>query len=198
MTTAKQFCIFVTSKTKLEDIPMTNQEFQDQVQSEFYSHRPTPTVETPSTSEPVFTDSLKTMFGKPMKLGRGNKYMNMPVATEVGKKIKAYMIGCTVYPEVGSVITYQWGDRKIYDLMDVPGVSKAANDERKRRYLQLFGSRPNTVQKALDNQHSFSASIGTIWGHHVKCIGRKFEAVLDVYKSTEGYYYFGLASGSVV
>lgn len=185
---------------------MTNQtnEFQDQVQAEFYSQRPTPTVETPSTSEPVFTNSLKPMFdfsksGNVSKLGRGNnKYMNKNVATEVGKQIKAYMIGCTVYPEVGSIITYQWGDIKIYDLMDVPGVSKAANDERKRRYLQLFGSRPDTVQKALGNPHSFSASIGTIWGHHVKGIGRKFEAVLDVYKSTEGYYYFGLASGNVV
>lgn len=184
---------------------MTNQEqeFQDKVQDEFYSQRPTPTVETPSTSEPVFTDSLKSMFdfskpGNARKLAVGTKYMNKNVATEVGKQIKAYMIGCTVYPEVGSVITYQWGDRKIYDLMDVPGVSKAANDERKRRYLQLFGSRPDTVQKALDKPHSFSASIGTIWGHHVKGIGRKFEAVLDVYKSTEGYYYFGLASGSVV
>lgn len=183
---------------------MTNQEqeFQDKVQDEFYSQRPT-TIETPSTSEPVFTDSLKSMFdfSKPSnarKLAVGTKYMNKNVATEVGKQIKAYMIGCTVYPEVGSVITYQWGEYKIYDLMDVPGVSKAANDERKRRYLQLFGSRPDTVQKALDKPHSFSASIGTIWGHHVKGIGRKFEAVLDVYKSTEGYYYFGLASGSVV
>lgn len=181
---------------------MTNQEqeFQDKVQDEFYSQRPTPTVETPSTSEPIFTSSLKSMFdsSKPMKLAVGTKYMNMSVATEVGQKIKAYMIGCTVYPEVGSVITYQWGDRKIYDLMDVPGVSEAANNERKMRYLQLFGSRQNTAKKSLDNPRSFSASIGTIWGHHVKGIGRKFEAVLDVYKSTEGYYYFGLASGSVV
>jgi len=167
---------------------MNDKAFQDKVQAEFYSIRP--------TAEPKFETPINKLTQQAPT--SSCKYANKDMESAVGLRITAYMIGCTVYPEVGSVITYQWGQKKIYDVLDVPGVSKESNDKRKMRYMQMFGTKPGTVQKALGNPWSFSASVGTQWGHHVKCLGRKLEAILEVYKAPSGYIYFGLVSGKIV
>lgn len=182
---------------------MTNQtqdkDFQDSVQAEFYSQRPTEqTVQQQSTPEPTFTDSMTPLFRFKDKSAKKkeNKFHNNCVKTAVGTRITAVMDGCTYVEGYGAVISYKWGNYKIYDLMDVPGVSKAANDERKMRYLQMFGSRPETAKRALDKPRSFAASVGTIWGHHVKHDKKKIDAVLEVYRSGS-YCYFALISGQI-
>jgi hypothetical protein len=126
-----------------------------------------------------FTGDVKPLFAK-----RGNlpeKYRNPSLKGYSGKCITAKMVGCTTYKNIGAVITYSFEGKKIYDVMDFPGNTKEVNDERKQRYMRMFGTKGKTIATALSNPLSFSSSIGAIWGNKIRLKKKDFEAVLHVH-----------------
>ena len=127
----------------------------------------------------AFTGDVKPLFAKRGDLPE--KYRNPSLKGYSGKCITAKMVGCTTYKNIGAVITYSFEGKKIYDVMDFPGNTKEVNDERKKRYMRMFGTKVKTVTAALYNPLSFSSSIGAIWGNRIRLKKKDFEAVLHVH-----------------
>ena len=127
----------------------------------------------------AFTGDMKPLFAE--RGGLPEKYRNLALKGYTGKRITAKMVGCTTYKNIGAVITYVWEGKKIYDVLDFPGNPQDVNDERKKRYMTMFGTKNKTVKDALTHPLSFSSSIGAIWGNKVRRKGKSFEAVLHVH-----------------
>lgn len=127
----------------------------------------------------AFKGKLKPLFAK--RVGMPEKYRNPSLKDYSGKCITAKMVGCTTYGNIGAVITYSFEGRKIYDVMDFPGNTKEVNDERKKRYMRMFGTKVKTIPAALSNPLSFSSSIGAIWGNRIRLKKNDFEAILHVH-----------------
>lgn len=140
----------------------------------------------------AFKGKLKPLFSK--RGGMPEKYRNPSLKDYSGKCITAKMVGCTTYGNIGAVITYSFEGRKIYDVMDFPGNTKEVNDERKRRYMTMFGTKNKTVKDALTHPLSFSSSIGAIWGNKIRRRGMSFDAVLHVHSGG----WLELIDGSIV
>lgn len=127
----------------------------------------------------AFKGKLKPLFSK--RGGMPEKYRNPSLKDYSGKCITAKMVGCTTYGNIGAVITYSFEGRKVYDVMDFPGNTKEVNDERKKRYMRMFGTKVKTIPAALSNPLSFSSSIGAIWGNRIRLKKNDFEAILHVH-----------------
>lgn len=127
----------------------------------------------------AFTGIVNPLFSK--RGGLPEKYRNPSLKNYAGKCITAKMVGCTTYKNIGAVITYSFDGKKIYDVMDFPGNTQEVNDERKKRYMRMFGTKGKTVTSALSNPLSFSSSIGAIWGNKIRLKKKDFEAVLHVH-----------------
>ena len=127
----------------------------------------------------AFKGKVNPLFGK--KAAFPERYRNHVLDSHADKHITARMVGCTAYPGIGAVITYVWEGKKIYDALDFPGNPQDVNDERKKRYMTMFGTKNKTVKEALTHPLSFSSSIGAIWGNKIRRRGMSFDAVLHVH-----------------
>lgn len=127
----------------------------------------------------AFKGKVNPLFGKTTEFPE--KYRNHVLDNYADRHITARMVGCTAYPGIGAVITYVWEGKKIYDVLDFPGNPQDVNDERKKRYMTMFGTKNKTVKDALTHPLSFSSSIGAIWGNKVRRKGKSFDAVLHVH-----------------
>ena len=127
----------------------------------------------------AFNGDMKPLFAERECLPE--RYRNPTLKGYTGKRITAKMVGCTAYKNIGAVITYSFEGKKIYDVMDFPGNTQEVNDERKKRYMRIFGTKGKTVTAALSNPLSFSSSIGAIWGNRIRLKKKDFEAVLHVH-----------------
>ena len=154
----------------------------------------------------IYENQIDSLFGKkaaPTTIPRKNtKYSNTNMKPFIGSPIEACVTGVAFHPTFGCVIQYNastpQGCMRVYDVLDCPGVPKELNDARKMRYMHLLGTHPNTVKSAMVSGRSLSGSLGTIWGHRIKRIGRRLEAVLMPFLADSGYVYFGLISAKVV
>lgn len=140
----------------------------------------------------AFKGTVEPLFAK--RAGLPGKYRNPSLKDYAGRRITAKMVGCTTYKDIGAVITYSFEDRKIYDVMDFPGNTKEVNDERKKRYMRMFGTKVKTIPAALSNPLSFSSSIGAIWGNRIRLKKKDFVATLHVHNGG----WLELVDGSIV
>lgn len=147
--------------------------------------------------QPLF--GAKKHFQQPKK---ASKYMNENMKPFLGKPVEAIVTGVAFHPAFGCVIQYsvKSGNTNLraYDLLDCPGVSKELSDARKLRYMNLLGTRNGTMKSAMVSGRSLSGSIGTIWGHRIKNVGKRLQAVLMPFLSDSGYVFFSLLSAKVV
>lgn len=154
----------------------------------------------------IYENQINPLFGKKAapqpNLAKKTKYSNSNMKPFVGTPIKAYVTGVTFHPTFGCVIQYDactpQGSMRVYDILDCPGVPKELNDARKMRYMHLLGTHPKTIKSAMVSGRSLSGSLGTIWGHRIKNIGKRLEAILRPFMADSGYVYFCLLSAKVV
>lgn len=149
--------------------------------------------------------SLFNKAPKPKSDPKREKYRiaNEKVSKYIGNPVSAILTGITFKEPFNScVMVYEAfvpeGKTVIYDIMDCPGLAEDTNAERKKRYMDFFGTRPGTVTRALTDGRSMCASLGTIWGHHVKHAGKHFMAELVPCRSQEGYVYFLIKNAKIV
>lgn len=131
------------------------------------------------------------------------RYSNSRLMPYIGTQLEAVVTGITVNPLIGSYIVLDVytneGVVKAYDLLDCPGVEDSVNEERKRRYMTILGSRNKTVGKALKNPYSLSASLGTQWGHNIKHKGFLLELTVQPYVAeTTCNVYFAVLAAHIV
>lgn len=147
--------------------------------------------------QPLF--GAKKHFQQPKKT---SKYMNENMKPFLGQQLEAIVTGVSFHPAFGCVIQYsvkcENANIRAYDILDCPGVSKELSDARKLRYMNLLGTRNGTMKSAMVSGRSLSGSIGTIWGHRIKNVGKHLKAVLMPFLSDSGYVFFNLLSAKII
>jgi hypothetical protein len=152
-----------------------------------------------------YSTPIQPLFGAKkhyQQLKKSSKYMNENMKQFLGKPVEAIVTGVSFHPAFGCVIQYSVksgnANLRAYDLLDCPGVSKELSEARKLRYMNLLGTRNGTMKSAMTSGRSLSGSIGTIWGHRIKNVGKRLQAVLMPFLSDSGYVFFSLLSAKVV
>lgn len=185
---------------------MTTTYDQDKVQEEFYKgYTPKQKVQPSDESEiaKMFEcRPIHKLITQTKAQSRTKKYMNADLLPYVGKVLEGYVVDITYHKQFNCVIRYDLMiDGKVvcgYDLMEVPGVSKETNLERKLRYMRTYGTRGKTFERAKTNGVTLASSLGALWAAHARLCNKRIKAYLKPFLSESGFVYFAMLSSELV